>query len=238
VTDTNGLKPGDPHYRAYVGPYDEYDFMGATQFRLLCALGLRASHRLLDFGCGSLRAGRFFITYLDAGNYFGIEPNRWLIEEAIEQQVGRDLIRLKQPRFDHNDRFETAVFDGDFDFVVAQSIFSHTGPDLVRKGLAGFRAVLAPSGLIAATFRHGDTDCDGAGWYYPDRPDNRWVAYRPETIRRFAADAGLYARPIPWYHPRQHWYLLAQDEARLPAPSVLHHLTGAVLFDPAFADSV
>src|ERR1700722_19889133 len=68
VEEIAQLRPGDPHYMAYVGPPTHYDFMGATQFRLLCALGLRAHHTLLDFGCGSLRAGRFFLTYLDPGN--------------------------------------------------------------------------------------------------------------------------------------------------------------------------
>jgi len=77
------LKAGDNHYMAYVGPPTQYDFMGATQFRLLCTLDLRANHYLLDFGCGSLRAGRLFISYLDEGRYFGIEPNKWLIEDAI-----------------------------------------------------------------------------------------------------------------------------------------------------------
>ena len=109
------LKPGDSHYQAYVGPPDQYDFMGATQFNLLCTLGLRANHSLLDFGCGSLRSGRFFISYLNEGRYFGIEPNRWLIDEAIRNQVGRDLIQIKKPRFDHNCDFQTDVFHRQFD---------------------------------------------------------------------------------------------------------------------------
>jgi len=238
MTDSASLKPGDRHYKAYVGPPEQYDYMGATQFRLLCTLGLRAHHHMLDFGCGSLRAGRLFISYLNAGGYCGIEPNKWLIEEAVEKQVGRDLITLKKPRFNHNSDFDTGVFNCRFDFIIAQSIFSHTGPDLVRKGLSSFRDTLAPAGLIAVTFRHGEEDCDGKGWYYPDQPGNRWVTYRPETILAFAAETGLKISAIPWYHPRQHWYLLAREEDRLPNTVMLRHLSGAVLFDPDFADSV
>ena len=48
--DVSKLKTGDNHYMAYVGPPTQYDFMGATQFRLLCTLGLRAHHYLLDLG--------------------------------------------------------------------------------------------------------------------------------------------------------------------------------------------
>ena len=61
--DISKLQAGDSHYMAYVGPPGQYDFVGATQFRLLSTLGLRADHSLLDFGCGSLRAGRLFLSY-------------------------------------------------------------------------------------------------------------------------------------------------------------------------------
>jgi SAM-dependent methyltransferase len=238
MSDTAGLKIGDHHYQAYVGPPTQYDFMGATQFRLLCTLGLRANHRVLDFGCGSLRAGRLLISYLDRGCYHGIEPNRWLIDESVEKQIGRDVLKLKQPRFYHNENFDTSVFASEFDFIVAQSIFSHTGRDLVMTGLENFRRVLASDGIIAVTFNHGEEDCDGSGWYYPDQPGNRRVTYRPETILSFAREVDLHITAIPWYHPRQHWYLLAHDQMRLPSQDMMHHLTGAVLFDPAFNESL
>jgi hypothetical protein len=79
------LLPGADHYRAYVGPADQWDFMGATQFRLLTALGLRETDTVLDVGCGSLRAGRLLIPYLAVGGYHGIEPNTWPLDDAIAQ---------------------------------------------------------------------------------------------------------------------------------------------------------
>jgi hypothetical protein len=97
-TDAKSLKPGSDHYTAYVGPPGQYDFMGATQFALLFALGLREHHKVLDFGCGSLRAGRLLIPYLNPGCYFGIEPNRWLVDEAIKNQIGADIVSIKRPR--------------------------------------------------------------------------------------------------------------------------------------------
>ncbi|MGR3623740.1 hypothetical protein [Pseudophaeobacter sp.] len=66
------LHAGAEHYRAYVGPSRQYDFMGATQFCLLITLGLREDHKLLDLGCGPLRAGRFLMMYLAPGHYCGI----------------------------------------------------------------------------------------------------------------------------------------------------------------------
>lgn len=230
--DISELKPGNNHYMAYVGPPTQYDFMGATQFRLLCTLGLRANHYLLDFGCGSLRAGRLFISYLDSGRYFGIEPSKWLIEDAINDQVGKDLIHLKKPQFAYNSDFSTDCFSKQFDFIIAQSIFSHAGGDLISIALQNFKESLKPNGIIAATFIEGIADFDGSGWVYPG-----CVAYRPSSIKQFAADAGLFIIRIPWYHPRQTWYLLAKDRRRLPNNVMLRHLTGAVLFDLDFIAS-
>ncbi len=105
-----GLKSGDSHHRAYVGPPKDYDLIAALTVGLLFAAGLRETHKLLDMGCGSLRAGRLLIPYLRPGNYFGIEPNRWLVEEGIEKELGRDLIELKRPSFRYVSDFSTDGF--------------------------------------------------------------------------------------------------------------------------------
>ena len=118
-----GLNPGDAHYRAYVGPPEDYDLVSAMTFNLLTTLGLRQHHKLLDVGCGSLRAGRLFIPYLNAGNYTGIEPNRWLVEEGIKREIGADLVLIKQPAFFYSD--SPAALDGGggkFDFAVAHHL--------------------------------------------------------------------------------------------------------------------
>jgi SAM-dependent methyltransferase len=219
-----------PH-AAFVGPHDEYDFMGATQFRLLCALGLRAHHRLLDFGCGSLRAGRFLITYLGPGNYFGIEPNKWLVDAAFEKEIGADIRRIKNPSFSFNDDF-MVTFGGSFDFILAQSIFSHTELDLLERALGNLAGSLAPDGLIVCTFLEASRDCVGDRWIYPD-----CVTFRPATIQAFLRRAGLHGVRVPWYHPRQDWYILARDRSRLPGAGDRMFLHGAVLNVPRFRES-
>ncbi len=202
-----GLKPGDPHYRAYVGPPEDYDLIGAMTFNLLTTLGLRQHHTLADIGCGSLRAGRLFIPYLNAGHYIGIEPNRWLVDEGIRKEVGADLIRIKQPRFYFAGT--PAVLEGSglaIDFAVAQSIFSHSGLDLIRLWLGGMAPRLAPSGALAATFLLADQDFSGTGWVYPE-----CVNFRLETLERTAAESGLTLHVLDWYHPRQTWTLLCRE---------------------------
>lgn len=227
------LPPGSAHYTAYVGPPEQFDFMGATQFRLLTTLGLREHHTLLDFGCGSLRAGRLFIPYLAPGHYHGVDPNKWLIEDAIAQEVGADMISLKRPVFRHDGDFNAAHFGVRFDFIVAQSIFSHAGPDIVADSLRGFKQSLADGGLILATFIPpeilGIGEQTEKGWVYPD-----CVAYRDFTILAMIEAAGLTGRRLPWYHPRQTWYAIAHTREALPAEHDDIHLSGRVLRAPDF----
>lgn len=225
--DAKTPSAGSKDYRSFVGPAGQYDFMGATQFRLLCALGLRDYHRVLDFGCGSLRAGRLFISYLRPNRYFGIEPNQWLIDDAIANEIGQDVIRIKQPSFSRSDSFSAAVFSETFDFIVAQSIFSHAGPSLVARALASFSERLHFDGICAVTFIEGGGK-PTEGWTYPS-----CVKYRRKAIDSLVAGAGLVGMPIPWFHPRQSWFLLARKKSSLPSAAEALLLHGAVLRAPA-----
>lgn len=202
-----GLKPGDPHYRAYIGPPEDYDLVAAMTFNLLTTLGLRQHHSVVDVGCGSLRVGRLLIPYLNAGRYLGIEPNAWLVEDGIRREVGADLVRIKQPRFLTSDGPEgLAETDGPIDFAVAQSIFSHCGLDLIRRWLAGLAPRLAPTGALAATYLPAERDFEGSGWVYPE-----CVTFQSPTLARVATESGLTMTPLDWRHPRQTWALFHRE---------------------------
>ena len=200
-----GLKPGDPHYRAYVGPPEDYDLIAAMTFNLLTTLGLRQHHSLLDVGCGSLRIGRLLIPYLNRGKYFGLEPNNWLVEAGIEQELGKDVMQIKRPTFFFSASPETVVQSKvSFDFALAQSIFSHCGLDLIRGWLSAVSRSLTQSGALVATFLPDQKDSKQTGWVYPE-----CVNYQPETLARAAAEVNLRFEILDWKHPRQTWALFA-----------------------------
>jgi SAM-dependent methyltransferase len=200
-----GLKPGDPHYRAYVGPPEDYDLIAAMTFNLLTTLGLRQHHLLLDVGCGSLRIGRLLIPYLNRAKYFGVEPNEWLVEEGIKRELGETLVQIKRPTFFFSDSPETVVqAKVSFDFALAQSIFSHCGLDLIRGWLAAVSRSLSRDGALIATFLPSEEDSLCTGWVYPE-----CVNYRPATLERAAAEANLRFEVLDWKHPRQTWALFA-----------------------------
>lgn len=229
--DTDTQHAIDNH-RAYVGNERDYDFLGASQFRLLCALGLREHHRLLDLGCGSLRAGRLFIPYLKTGHYYGIEPNPWLIERAIAEEVSAGLVELKQPHFAHNSDFAVDGFGVKFDFILAQSIFSHTEIELTRTALKNFRQALTPGGRCVVTFAVGHASFPGTDWVYP-----KTVSYPRTLIRQLADACDLDSTELNWFHPRQRWFLMVAKGDRLPRTSELDMLNGVVLYDPKLSVS-
>lgn len=222
------LPAGAEHYRAYVGPPGRYDFMSATQFALLFQLGLKDTDTVLDFGCGSLRLGRLLIPFLQPGRYFGLDPNKWLIDDAVDRELGRHAIALKQPTFAYNDDFDSSVFGRQFDFVMAQSIVTHTGPDLVRAMLAPLAQVLAPDGLFLFSYIRKDdaaeTGCPPPGWHYP-----HCVAYTDNQLIGELEAAGLDARPIPWFHPAASWMVAARKTGALPSQELLNGLNGSIL---------
>jgi SAM-dependent methyltransferase len=200
-----GLKPGDPHYRAYVGPPEDYDLIAAMTFNLLTTLGLRQHHSLLDVGCGSLRIGRLLIPYLNRGKYFGVEPNEWLVDEGIRRELGKTLVQIKRPTFFFSDSPDTvARAKVLFDFALAQSIFSHCGLDLIKGWLSAVSRSLVQGGALVATFLPGEEDSPRTGWIYPE-----CVNYRPATLERAAAEVNLRFEILDWKHPRQTWALFA-----------------------------
>jgi hypothetical protein len=197
------IPPGSRHYRAFVGDTQTYDIFSYMQFTLMTLLGLRQEHTLLDIGCGSLRAGKLFVMYLLPGRYFGIEPEQWLVEEGIEHELGRELTDRKQPRFLFDRNFSCAGFGVAFDYIVAQSIFSHASLGQIRRCLSQARASMKDTSLFAASFVEGGDDYAGDAWVYPET-----IRYRATTIERLAAEAGLACRRLDWFHiGGQAWFV-------------------------------
>jgi SAM-dependent methyltransferase len=200
-----GLKPGDAHYRAYVGPPEDYDLIAAMTFNLLTTLGLRQHHSLLDVGCGSLRIGRLLIPYLNCGKYFAVEPNKWLVEEGINRELGETSLQIKRPTFFFSDSPEIiAQGEVSFDFAVAHSVFSHCGLDLIENWLSAISRSLAEDGALVATFLPGEEDLSHKGWVDPE-----YVRYRPATLRDAAAAVGLRFELLDWKHPQETWAIFA-----------------------------
>jgi SAM-dependent methyltransferase len=186
--------------RGYVGPRQHFDLITAMSFNLLTTLGLREHHRLLDIGCGSLRVGRVLVPYLGRANYVGIEPNASALEVGVRVHLSEGMRELKQPILIASADPEDVPAEPPLDFAFAQSIFSHTGPDLMSGWLDGVSARLAGDGVLVASFCRG---ADSA----PDGWERLYVTYSDRWIGELARAAGLEYVPVEWAHPGQSWAL-------------------------------
>lgn len=202
-----GLAPGSHHYRAFVGPPETYDTCCAMQFNLLTFLGLREDHFLLDIGCGSLGPGKLFIPYLLPGHYFGIEPEQWLIDEGIENELGRDMVNIKAPVFSNDTDFTCTVFGQKFDFILAHSIFSHASQAQISRCISQAKECMKPSSIFAATFWEGQENYTGDKWDY-----TTCITYTLERMVELTLEHGMICKPIDWPHPTQRWVLMVYPE--------------------------
>jgi SAM-dependent methyltransferase len=192
------LPAGAGHYRAWVGPPSKYDVLGALQFQALTDLGLREYHRVCEVGCGSLRVGRLLISYLLDGHYYGIEPNVAILQEGLREHFGWDgpgswVMHKKKPRFYRATDFDISFFGVEFDFILAQSVISHTGAAETELFFRQCAKAMTSNTTVLFTFVQGAKNCEEDGWFYP-----ACVTYTPEYMRELADRHGLSIEIVEW----------------------------------------
>ena len=187
-------------YKSWVGLIENYSLAGAIQFNLLTALGMRQEHYLLDIGCGSFRGGKMSIVYLLPEHYYGIEPVKWVVEEGIRNELGNDLVILKKPIIDYNEDFTATVFNRDFDYILAQSIFSHASKSQIRRCISQVSKVMHKDSMFAFTFSLGNSCYEGEEWVFP-----QCVKHTLAFIDTVCKENGLICTPIKWPHQGQQW---------------------------------
>jgi len=144
------VKAGE--HRALVGGM--WDEIGALQFKFMIEQGLNPKMLFLDVGCGSLRGGVHFINYLGPGNYYGIDANQSLLDAGYDIELRNSNLQSKMPRQNLlvNRKFEFSLFGKQFDYALAQSVFTHLPLNHIRHCLINLSGSLKPGGQFFATF--------------------------------------------------------------------------------------
>lgn len=117
------------------GPSEWWNELGKHQFDFLVKMGLQPQHKMLDIGCGTLRGGRYFIDYLNQGNYFGIDISQGAIDYA-KNFVKEKGLNNKNPTLlvnENKDLKFKEVEGNKFDFIFAQSVFTHLPKENVEE---------------------------------------------------------------------------------------------------------
>ncbi|GAU71269.1 methyltransferase [Streptomyces sp. NBRC 110611] len=180
--------------------------LGQMQFDYRLRHGLTPDDRMLEIGCGNLRAGWRFIDYLDAGHYHGIDISPEILLAAQDTLVERTL----QDKLPHlalvRDLRLTALPAEHFTVVHAHSVFSHSPIEVIDECMSHLPRVLAPNGFFDFTFNRTE-----GTQHHVLRED---FYYRTETLIELAKTHGLTAR-------------LMEDWEQLPPQAIKdphHHL--------------
>lgn len=195
-------------HRAVIG--GKWEEIGRLQFNHLKQAGLMPANRLLDIGCGSLRAGVHFAAYLDAGNYFGIDLHDELIDAGYNEELRPLGLDVKVPRsnFHSSEDFDFNWVKTPFDFAIAQSVFTHLPLNHLKLALANLKPAMADHGVFFATFFIvPDDHKQGTPFRHPagvtSKPAHDPFHYVTEEIQLAARLGGWRLVDIrDWGHPR------------------------------------
>jgi SAM-dependent methyltransferase len=212
---------------------DSFEAVGRDTFVTLLCNGLTPSHKVLDFGCGSLRNGYWLVRFLDADCYFGIEPREERIKAGLECCLDQHIVEDKRPRFAFNEDVDLGVFGQVFDCVLARSILTHTFPGALDRLLEQFRRHSAPKGFFLASYwpADGEHRYKGNGLVGDVLPAEEMqishgaVKYTFAYMQAAASRAGLEVREIMYSQPLngQLWLRFGVRETprlTLPAPTM------------------
>src|SRR5207253_2875012 len=129
-------------------PIAGFERAGRQQFIFLLLAGLQPQSKLLDLGCGVLRAGYWLIHFLDPHCYYGIEPQIERLQTGRTLILEPDIERARHPRFDSNANFDSSVFGEKFDFFLAYSIWTHASKPQIEIMLDNFLRDSKPSAVF------------------------------------------------------------------------------------------
>lgn len=133
-----------------------WDEIGKLQFEFLKKQGLKPEHKFLDIGCGSLRGGIYFIRFLNEGNYFGVDKEKWLLDAGINIEMPRVGLENKKVTLVEMDDFNFSRLGVKFDFALAQSVFTHISWNSIVRCVANVEQVIKKDGKFFATFFEND----------------------------------------------------------------------------------
>lgn len=158
------------------GPKMHFNTAGERTLKLLSERGIKSNSKTLDIGCGCLRIGIKLINYLDPGNYFGIEPNKPMLDTGIKHLLSDSLRELKTPSFSYNDRFSVEDFKiKSFDCVVARSIWTHAPKTQIALMLDLFKESSTQNAKFFTSVLKKNP--------YPDYLGTTWVGRSHESVR-------------------------------------------------------
>tara|TARA_Y100001938_G_C8082106_1_gene429794 strand:- start:1181 stop:1858 length:678 start_codon:yes stop_codon:yes gene_type:complete len=147
----------DLNYRSFSSIEENYYKNGSVIFlNLLNRFGLKATDKVLDIGCGSLRVGKHLIPFLKESAYCGIEPEEKFLTEGIKWELSQRMIDFKKPKFSSCADFCCESFNESFDLALASYVFVSCARNQLKTCLINLKNCLSKDGKFLFHVRFGE----------------------------------------------------------------------------------
>jgi len=124
---------------------------GQLQFDLLIAAGMLPKHRVLDLGCGCLRAGVKIAAYLEENHYYGIDPRLPLLNIGFSQELRR--IKLSRDNLFCSSIYEHGRLEPEtIDYGLCISVLTHSEFNHIRIMLENSAKYFKPKAKLFVSF--------------------------------------------------------------------------------------
>ena len=122
------------------------------QIDYLISYGLKKNMKFLDYGCGAINSGRYFIDYLNEENYVGVDVSEKVLKLG-EKRVDKFKLRSKKPRLIHIKSLnQIKNLNEKFDVVWGQSVLTHMPPEDLNIFLKEIKFCININSKILFTF--------------------------------------------------------------------------------------
>jgi SAM-dependent methyltransferase len=129
---------------------------GQAQFDYLIGHGLQPGDRMLEIGCGTLRAGHLFIDYLSTGHYYGVDtsPDALIAAQRIVAEFG---LQAKMPHLTLVSGLDLRFLPASkFTVVQAHNLFGRSPTEVIGEGFAQVSRVMTRDAIFDFTFDRAD----------------------------------------------------------------------------------
>jgi cyclopropane fatty-acyl-phospholipid synthase-like methyltransferase len=125
VTMVNPFDRDQYRQEKLVGPLGVWPQLQQYQFNALSSLGLQPHHSMIDIGCGPIAVGAALISYLDSGNYVGVDARSEPLVEAY-RRIAKLSLTHKNPTLVLSSTFgKSELGDRRFDYVWVSQLSYH-----------------------------------------------------------------------------------------------------------------
>lgn len=130
------------------------EIYGEKQFTFLKEEGLLPEHYILDIGSGPLCLGTRLLPYLEIGHYYGIDIDKRALDLGLKDVKEKNL-ESRSPHVVLDGNFELEKLGQTFNFIMANSVFTHLPDSEIKKCLNKIPQVLKTGGKFYATVIEG-----------------------------------------------------------------------------------